>query len=203
MVTFGPSSNNRRGKLEMAILATGLWLFFLAIVGARFYVGKPTYLTLLEYQQGVLYRKGRPVRDLKPGRIRVWAGIEQVIVLDTRTIPIRFENRAVTLVDGMTAVYGFSASATIQDARRALYSAQRFSEVPIVVLLSCSRSVLNRYASTELRMNERTIEKEISQQAKLKLEAQGFNLLTFRLTQFEVDVLPEEPDDSLPEPDVS
>jgi regulator of protease activity HflC (stomatin/prohibitin superfamily) len=187
----------------MAILATGLWLLFLGIVGVRFYVGKPTYLTLLEYQQGVLYRKGRPVRDLKPGRIRVWAGIEQVIVLDTRTIPIRFENRAVTLVDGMTAVYGFSGSATIQDARRTLYSAQRFSEVPIVVLLSCSRSALNCYASNELRMNERTIEAEISQQAKLKLEAQGFNLLTFRLTQFEVDLPSEDPDDTLPEPDVS
>jgi len=187
----------------MAILATGLWLFFLGIVAVRFYVGKPTYLTLLEYQQGVLYRKGRPVRSVKPGRIRVWAGIEKVIIVDTRTIPIRFENRAVTLVDGTTAVYSFSGSATIQDARRALYSAQRFSEVPVVVLMSCSRSVLNRYASNQLRMNERTIEEEISQAAKLKLEAQGFSLLTFRLTQFEVDLPPDEPDDALPETDGS
>jgi SPFH domain/Band 7 family protein len=203
VVTFGPTSDNRRGKLAMAILATALWLCFLAIVTVRFYVGKPTYLTLLEYQQGVLYRKGRPVRDVKTGRIRVWAGIERVIIVDTRTIPIRFQDRAVTLVDGMTAVYGFSGTAAIQDARKALYSAQRFSEIPIVVLLSCSRSVLNRYASNQLRMNERTIEEEISRHAKLKLEAQGFSLLTFRLTQFEVGLPPEESDDSLPEPEMA
>jgi len=186
----------------MAMFAIGIWLLFLGVVAVRVYVGKPSYMTLLEYQQGVLYRKGRPVRDLKPGRIRVWAGIEKVIIVDTRAIPVRLEDRAVALVDGMTAFYSLSGSAEVQDAHKAIYSALDFSEVPLFVLQCCSRSVLNRYASNQLVRNERTIVEEIAQQAKLKLEAQGFKLLTFRLTQFEVDLPPDEPDDSPPEPDM-
>ena len=104
------------------------------------------------------------------------------------------ENRAVTLVDGMTAVYGLSGSAQVKDAHKALYSAQSFSEVPIFVSLCCSRSVLNACTSSQL-MNQRAVEEQISQQAKLKLESQGFGLLTFRLTQLSVAMPSEEPDE--------
>jgi len=178
----------------MAVFASGIWLLFLGVVAVRFYLGKPSFVTLLEYQQGVLYRKGRPVRDLGPGRIRVWPAIEKVIIVDARTIPIIVENRAVTLVDGMTAVYGLSGSAQVKDAHKALYSAQSFSEVPIFVSLCCSRSVLNACTSSQL-MNQRAVEEQISQQAKLKLESQGFGLLTFRLTQLSVAMPSEEPDE--------
>ncbi len=170
----------------MALVAIAFWLCVLALTLMRRYVGWPTTVTLLQYQRGTLYRKGHPVRDVGPGRVRVWAGIEKVIIVDTRNIPVSFENRAVALTDGQTAIYGFSASADVRDARKALYSAQNFSQVPAYVLLVCSRSVLNQRASGDLKIAQSAIEEEISKQARKRLEAQGFNLLSFQLTQLSI-----------------
>jgi hypothetical protein len=170
----------------MGVLAIAFWVCLLAIVLMRRFVGWPATVTLLQYQRGTLYRKGYPVRDVGPGRVRVWAGIEKVIIVDTRAIPVSFENRAVALTDGQTAVFGFSANADVSDARKALYSAQNFSQVPAYVLLVCSRAVLNQRASTDLKIGENLIEEEITKQARTRLEAQGFNLLSFRLTQLSI-----------------
>jgi hypothetical protein len=170
----------------MAAVAIGFWICVLGIILVRRYLGWPTNVNLLSYQRGTLYRKGLPVRDVGPGRLRVWAGIEKVIIVDTRTIPVSFENRAVTLTDGQTAIYGFSASADVRDPHKTLYSAQNFSQVPAYVLLVCSRSVLNQRAGTDLKLSQNIIEAEISKLAKARLESQGFNLLSFRLTQLAI-----------------
>jgi len=170
----------------MAVVAIAFWVFVLGAVLMRRFVGWPTTVTLLQYQRGILFRKGYPVRDVGPGRVRVWAGIEKVIIVDTRNIPVSFENRAVALTDGQTAIFGFSGSADVRDARKALYSAQNFSQVPAYVLLVCSRAALNQRASAELKISQSLIEEEIFKQAKARLEAQGFNLLSFRMTQLSI-----------------
>jgi regulator of protease activity HflC (stomatin/prohibitin superfamily) len=178
----------------MALIAIAIWLVVLGMVLMRRFLGWPTTVTLLPYQRGTLYRKGYPVRDVDPGRVRAWAGIEKVIIVDTRNMPVSFENRAVTLADGQTAIFGFSGSAVVSDARKALYSAQNFSHVPAYVLVVCSRAVLNRRASADLKIGQSLIEAEISKQAKLRLAAQGFNLLSFRITQLSIAGPPPQSD---------
>jgi SPFH domain / Band 7 family len=179
----------------MGAIAVAFWVCVIAISLIRRHLGWPTTVNLLPYQAGTLYRKGLPVRDVGPGRVRVWAGVEKVIIVDTRTIPVSFENRAVALTDGQTAIYGFSASAEVRDARKALYSAQNFSQVPAYVLLVCSRAVLNQRASGDLTVNQGAIEAEMNKCAKARLESQGFNLLSFRLTQLSIAGPPPQPMD--------
>lgn len=176
----------------MAWIAVGFWAFVIISVLVRKYIGWPTNVTLLEYQRGVLYRRGLPVRDLDPGRLRVWVGIEKVIIVDTRTIPVSFENRAVALSDGQTAVFGFSGSAEVRDGRKALYCAQNYNQYPAYVMLVCSRAVLSECASGQAKINQPAIEAEMVKRAKLRLEEKGFSLISFRLTQLAVAVPPPE-----------
>jgi SPFH domain/Band 7 family protein len=87
-------------------------------------------VTVLEYQRGVLYRRGLPERDLGLGRYRVWAKVSKAILVDTRPIHVSYQNQAVILQDGWPAVCEISGTDRVVDARKAIYSAGNYSEVP-------------------------------------------------------------------------
>jgi len=162
------------------------WLVFLAfaVLGTRF--GKPLTVTLLQYQAGIVYDRGVRRREVNGGRHRIWTRVEQIVVIDKRPISVSFENRAVTLADGSTAAYGFSGSAEVHDAGKALYSDQNYNNVPACVLLCCSRLVLNTYPSAQLTAKGEKIAQEIVEKARPRLRASGFDLRSFRLTQLSI-----------------
>ncbi|MGB9237099.1 MAG: SPFH domain-containing protein [Terriglobales bacterium] len=169
--------------LAVSILCWGL--LFAAIVIRR-YIGKLTTVTLLQYQTGVIFKKGYPVREVGPGQFRVWAGPEKMFTLDKRPIVVTFENQSVALADGATAVYGFSAVAEITDASKALYSARNFNHYPFFALLCCARLSLNRWPSPALVSSQQDLVHQITGEAKQRLVGAGFNLQSFRFTHFAV-----------------
>ena len=159
--------------------------FILATVAARLFGGRPTRITLLEYQRGVLYRKGLPVREIGTGRHLVFSGIEKIMSLDARPIQVNYENQPVALSDGLGALYAFSGSARVQDARKAIYSAANFNQVPSYVMLCCARRELNNCSAAQLKMRDAVTER-IVERAKPRLAAAGFELISFRLTEVAV-----------------
>ena len=165
------------------IMAVIAWAIVGLYVVMRKYVGFPSSFTLLEHQRGILYRHGRAVREVGAGRHRVWAGIEKILFLDARPISVNFENRAAALTDGATAVYGFTGSAQVVDAQKALYCAVNYHEMPAFVLMCCARSVLNCKSSSGLVASQAAIVEEIMERARPRLSAAGFQLLTFRMSQ--------------------
>src|ERR1700730_2046845 len=100
-----------------------VWTALIMILLVRHFYGWPSSFTLLDHQRGILFRRGTPKTEVGAGRHRVWVGVEKILFVDTRPIAVSFENRAVTLSDGSTAIYGFSGSAEICDVTKALYSA--------------------------------------------------------------------------------
>ena len=166
--------------MALALIA---WATLALVLVVRNYLGIPSSFTLLEHQRGVLYRRGEPVREVGPGRHRVWVGIEKIFFLDARPVLVNFENRAVTLADGSTAVYGFSGSAEVVDVKKALYAAGNYNDIPAYVLVCCARSVLNQQSSIGLLGKQAALVEEIGERARPRLEAAGFRLLTFRITQ--------------------
>src|SRR5581483_11228896 len=92
--------------------------------------GWPVKVNLLEYQRAVLYRKGLPLKDVGPGRHRVWVGSEKLIIVDARPIQISLDNQAVLRADGTMALYGISGTARVADTRKVLYSAQNYNQFP-------------------------------------------------------------------------
>jgi hypothetical protein len=164
-------------------------LFWAALIGLAVYLndrGKPTYVTLLEYQRGVLYRRGVPVREVGCGKHRVWTGTELLVHADTRPISISFENQVVALQDGNSALYGILASAQIRDIRKVIASARDYNHVPPAVLLRCARLHLNACSQSSLALNKEAVVNKITQDAKTRLHAAGFELISFRLSQLAI-----------------
>lgn len=148
--------------------------------------GRLSSFTLLEYQRAVLYRRGLPVREVGPGRCRVWIGIEKLIIVDTRPIQVSFENQGVLLRDGSTALYGISGTARVQDSRKAIYCARNYNQMPSFVFLCCVRLVLNGLTASQFAGSKDAIVQEIINRAKPRLAAAGLELLAFRFSQLSV-----------------
>ncbi|HTZ72506.1 MAG TPA: SPFH domain-containing protein [Candidatus Aquilonibacter sp.] len=159
--------------------------FVIASVAMRVFGGRPGSVTLLEYQRGILYRRGHPVREVGTGRHLIFTGIERLMVVDTRPIQVSYEDQAVALRDGSAALYSVSGAARVQDAKKAIYSAANYNHVPAFVLLCSARLVLNSSTSSEIRAQD-ALAAQIVERAKPRLAAAGFELLSFRLTQMAV-----------------
>ncbi|HEY6467892.1 MAG TPA: SPFH domain-containing protein [Candidatus Acidoferrales bacterium] len=161
-------------------------VFVLATVAMRVFGGRPGSVTLLEYQRAVLYRKGLPVREVGTGRHLIFTGVEKVMIVDTRPIQVSYEDQAVSLRDGSSALYGVAGAARIQDPRKAIYSAGNYNHVPAFVLLCSARIIMNASTAAELKAKE-AVAARIVERARPRLAAAGFELLSFRLTQFAVN----------------
>jgi SPFH domain / Band 7 family len=173
----------------VALLAVSIWMIVQLVYLGR---GKLTSVTLLPYQRGILFRKGSPVRDVGPGKHRVWAGSELLVLGDTRPITVNYEKQVVGLKDGLLALYGFSASAEVQDIRKAIYSARNFTEVPPAVLLQCTRRHLNACSGRSINLEKDAVANRIAEDAKARLSKAGFRLVSYRITQLAVGV-PQTP----------
>jgi hypothetical protein len=181
-----PDADRRSDQRKLTMGPFSLLIFFAAmasILWTRRSAGNFTFVSLMPFQKGVLYRKGLPVREVGPGRHGVWAGREKIIFLDVRPTTVSFENRAVTLRDGYTAVYGLTGSAEVRDVRKAIYASNNPNHLVAFALLIAARSVLSGYASETLKLKKDAVTAEISQRARTRLSAAGIELLNFRFTQ--------------------
>src|SRR5262249_25876133 len=171
------------------LLATVLPISLVIGIAVYFgYRGKPTRVILLEYQRGVLYKRGFPVRDVGPGRYWVWAGTELLCHADTRPMSISPQKQAVSLQDGATAVYSFLASVQARDIRKVIYSAIHYEQIPHATIRRCVRLALNLRTGEEVRRDLEVIIQEVTREAKARLSAAGFDLLSFRITELSVVV---------------
>jgi hypothetical protein len=160
-----------------------VWIGIIAMVIYFEIRGKPTTVTLLPYQRGILFKRGFPVRDVGPGKHRVWTGTELLVHGDMRPITVNYENRVVSLKDGLVALHGFSASVQVQDVRKAIYSARDYTSIPPSVLLRCTRRHLNACSGKSLNLERDTVVNRIAEDAKARLNTVGFKLISFRITQ--------------------
>ena len=161
-----------------------------SILYAQRLTGQFTFVILMPYQNGVLYRRGRPAREVGPGRHGVWAGIEKIMFIDVRPVSFTYENRAVTLRDGVTAIYGLTGSAEIRDVRKAIYAANNANHLAAFAVLSSARFVFSQYTAESLKLKKDQIVSEIQQRAKVRLNGSGIELLSFKLTQLGIAAPP-------------
>lgn len=103
-----------------------------------------------------------------------------------RPIQFNIENRAVMLVDGITVVYGFSASAKVGDVSKAMYSSATYNQIPAFVAICATRSILSMHSSSELAMGRAALEAEIIDTSKSRLASLGFEFVSYRLSQLSV-----------------
>lgn len=167
-------------------LAVLVWIGLLGglIILKKF--GRPTTVTLLPYQGGILYSEGYPVRDVGAGKYRVWAGTQILIHGDVRPITVSFDQLIVGLSDGQVALYGFSATAEVTEVRKAFYSARNYPDIPPSVLLRCARKHLSASSVKSLHLEKDSVSERISEDAGKRLSSAGFKLTAFRITRLAV-----------------
>ena len=168
--------------LAVLLMCAGL----IALYAFRPIIGVPSSHSLLPFQSGVLFRRGLPIREVGPGRHRVFLGKERIIFLDTRPIDVTVENRAVALADGEAAVYGFAARAQVRDVKKALYASAAYSQLPAFVLLCAVRAGLNRRRTGEITVGQMALTEDITVECRSRLAMKGFELISFRFTRLEV-----------------
>lgn len=162
--------------LLMVLGLVGLYAF-------QYRIGFPTRYSLLPYQRGMLYRGGRPVREVGPGSHRVFRRLEKIVFLDTRPIQVKVEHRAVALLDGTTAIYGFVASAEVRDVKKALYVSASYTQMPAFVTLLVTRGYLGRCDASQIKNGQAALTEEIFATVQARLAASGFELLSFRFSE--------------------
>jgi regulator of protease activity HflC (stomatin/prohibitin superfamily) len=175
--------------MELLTLIIAL-LVYMALIAFAIIMGRPSRFTLIEYQRGVLYRRGLPVKEVGSGRYWVWTKREKFFWVDTRPIQVSFDNQAVTLHDGTTAVFGILGSAHVNEARKAIYTARNYNQFPAFVFLCCTRAVLNEYPAPQISDNKEKLAEEIINRARPRLFVAGFELIEFRFTQLYVAAAP-------------
>lgn len=149
-------------------------------------VGYPSTYTLAPYQAGIVYRRGKAVREAGPGRHLVFVGTEKIIFLDKRPIQVSFEDRAVALADGSVAIYGFALSAQVANVNKVMYASATYGQIPAFVALCVTRKVLNQYDTGRVLSSRSGIQEEIIRSCQSRLAASGFDLNSFRLTQLRI-----------------
>lgn len=168
--------------LTVVFICAGL----IGLYALRTRVGIPSSHSILPFQGGILYRRGHPLREVGPGKHRVFVGREKIIFLDKRPMQVNVERRAVTLADGATAIYSFAASAEVRDVRKALCSSANYTQIPGFVTLCVTRGVLNRSQSSQIRYGQPALAEEIVNACRSRLAEAGFELLSFRFSQLVV-----------------
>ncbi|PYV77615.1 MAG: hypothetical protein DMG96_10590 [Acidobacteria bacterium] len=142
------------------------------------------HLNALPQRSFVSERQARPRTRRRSAHGLDWP--EKIFFLDIRQAPVSFQNRAVTLQDGVTVVYGFSATAEIRDVRKAIYATTNINHLLGFVLLAVSRFVLSAYSSDVLKLKKESVVAALTDVARSRLNAAGFELLTLRLTQLSI-----------------
>lgn len=161
-------------------------IFLIYVLQYYGYIGFPTTHSLLPFQRGMLFRRGRPVREVGPGRHRVFLGAEKIVYLDTRPIQVSAEHRAVTLADGAVAVFAFTANAKVCDAKKALYSSADYPQIPKFVTHCVTRKLLACRNENQVTAERSALEQEIEGECRSRLMTAGFELISIRLTQLDV-----------------
>jgi hypothetical protein len=170
--------------MDATSLGAIFWMAFLILlIRKRF---SSTAATLLPYQCGLLFRRGKLDRVVEGGKHKVKTNTEFIVIVDKRSTPVNAENLAVSLRDGAVAVFGFSGSVEIVNPSKVLYSAQNYHEVPPYHLLCCSRQVLNQCQSSQVSGPLDRVAQDVSSRAAPRLAASGFLLQSFKLTQLSI-----------------
>ena len=158
--------------LIIAVLAlAAIWLLVRLIALDRFWV------TVFEYQAGLLYRKGRLERTLGPGRYFALSPSKKIVVEDMREQLLSVPGQEVLTSDNLAVKVSLSTRVRVTDARLKAHAAER----PLDVLYSDMQVALRKAVATRaleaLLADRGAIGAEVAAAAKASASARGLEVL--------------------------
>jgi regulator of protease activity HflC (stomatin/prohibitin superfamily) len=84
-------------------------------------------VTIYEYERGLLYRRGRFLRELGPGRYRLWPFTHRrIFIVDLRRASVQVVNQKLLTADQITVTLNLVADYEIADAPAAVHKVADF-----------------------------------------------------------------------------
>lgn len=162
--------------IEFLIIAVlvlaAIWLLVRLVALDRFWV------TVFEYQTGLLYKKGRLERTLGPGRYFALSPGTSIVVEDMREQLLSVPGQEVLTSDNLAVKVSLFARVRVADARVKALTA----EAPLDILYSDMQVALRRAVATRaleaLLSNRGTIGTEVAAAAKASAASRGLEVLT-------------------------
>ncbi len=107
-------------------------------------------VTIIEYQRGLLYRRGRFIRLLDPGRYVIWKPVlhQSVTIVDMRLRAMVITGQDILTKDQVNVKLSLVAQYRIVDLVAALHKLDNFTEFLHQELQLALRAIVAAYAST-------------------------------------------------------
>jgi len=155
----------------------GIAVVIVALMGLRFAVSAMrSEFTVFDYQQSLLFRHGRFVGPLPPGRHVRWGRGWTAEAFDTRPIVQPVANQEVLTADGLTVKITVVYEAAVTDAVRALMAAQSSTSAAYMAVQSALRDAVAVRTGEELLSVRNEISSQLTETCRAPFEALGMRL---------------------------
>jgi regulator of protease activity HflC (stomatin/prohibitin superfamily) len=138
-------------------------------------------ITIMEYERGLKYARGRFERILEPGRHRLPAPSSKVVVIDVRPRFVTIPGQEVLTSDGVTLRLSLAAQYEIADPNLAINSVHSYEEALYLELQLALREIVGSSAIDPLLEERSAIGGRILEAAGAKAEAIGLHVHTVDL----------------------
>lgn len=161
--------------LLVAAAAFGMWKLRQAALER-----KVTH-TLLEYQRGVLYHDGLPVKEVGSGVHVVRTGREFLLWADMRPQPVHIERLPVATQGGGTVLISLIARTRVRDLLRAFRHSRNYAHASFYGVLAATRRTVNQLRRGEVPSG-RELEPDLLLACRASVQEHGVDVLDVTVT---------------------
>lgn len=135
-------------------------------------------VTIVEYQRGLLYSKGRFLRVLAPGRHWLYAPSTMVRLVDARPKFVTVGGQEVLSVDGITLKVSLAARFQVTDPAKAINDVDNYENAFYLTLQMALRSIIGSATIDELLEKRDEFGPRLTELASADVEALGLRLVS-------------------------
>ncbi len=159
--------------LVSIVVLAGLLVFFVPKLRTEYWV--------YDYQKAVLFRFGRRVGLLPPGRHTFWGKGYRVDTVDTRRTAQAVANQEIITSDGISLKVSAIVEFAITDAEKAVLTVDSYKTAIHVGVQAAVRDVIGRLTAEELLGKRMSLGPELAEKCSSNFEAFGVNLESLQI----------------------
>jgi regulator of protease activity HflC (stomatin/prohibitin superfamily) len=138
-------------------------------------------VVIYEYQRGLLYRNGRYVQTLTPGRHICWRLWESVVKVDVREAVVTIPGQEVLSADNVSVKTSLALRYKVDDPRLALNRVASFRDSLYLIAQLAARTIIGTLEVEELLAKRAEIGKRLLDDCRPAAKEMGIDLLAAEL----------------------
>ena len=168
------------------LMLVAVGLFWIGIVATALYVdhlGKPTVHTLMEHQRGLLFHRGKALRELGGGTYKLKLGVDYLVWVDMRPQPFQFERIAISTSDGCHGFLTLAGSMQVSDPKTAIFRSRHHNQAATAAVFTSIRKFASGTDRARLSGDREKLSSELFRQARKATAEFGVELTGLRISE--------------------